>query len=67
MAMQRETVGLATGAMGNPGGQGAPIVRVATGPAQPTLAEAGIDKHLADYAATNARATASGSRAMTRR
>lgn len=51
MVAQRETVGLATGAKGNPGGQGAKVVRVDDGPAQiPTLAEAGIDKHLADRA-----------------
>jgi hypothetical protein len=51
MAEQRETVGLAVGARGNPGGQGAPIVRDENGPAQPvTLADAGIDKHLADRA-----------------
>jgi hypothetical protein len=38
------------GAKGNPGGQGAKIVRVENGPAQITLSEAGIDKHLADRA-----------------
>lgn len=41
---------MAKGAKGNPGGQGAKIVRVADEPAQITLAEAGIDKNLADRA-----------------
>ena len=50
MAQQKETIGLATGARGNPGGQGAKIVRDESRPTQPTLAEAGIDKHLADRA-----------------
>jgi N6-adenosine-specific RNA methylase IME4 len=40
---------LAKGAKGNPKGRGAKIVRVAGGPAQ-SLAEQGIDKHLADRA-----------------
>lgn len=43
---------LATGAKGNPNGQGAPIVRVAEEPAQITLAEVGIDKNLAVWART---------------
>lgn len=38
------------GARGNPNGQGASLVRVADEPAQITLAEAGIDKNLADRA-----------------
>ena len=45
---QKQSVGLAKGAKGNPGGRAAKIVRDHTTPAQPTLAEAGIDKHLAD-------------------
>lgn len=39
---------MAKGAKGNPGGRGAKIVRVAGEPAQITLAEAGIDKSLAN-------------------
>jgi len=50
MAAQRDGVGLNVGARGNPGGRGAPIVRAADGPAHPTLADASIDKHLADQA-----------------
>lgn len=50
MRVQREAGGVNRGAMGNPGGRGAAIVRDENGPAQPTLAEVGIDKHLADRA-----------------
>lgn len=50
IAGQRKAGLMAEGAKGNPGGQGAAIVRVADGPAQITLSEAGIDKHLADRA-----------------
>jgi hypothetical protein len=50
MEAQREAGLMATGAMGNPGGRGAPIVRDESGPTQITLADAGIDKHLADKA-----------------
>jgi hypothetical protein len=41
---------LAKGAMGNPKGRGAKIVRVEEKPAHPTLAMQGIDKNLADRA-----------------
>lgn len=43
-----ETVGLANGTAGTGGNQH--MRRVPNGPAAPTLAEAGIDKHLADRA-----------------
>ena len=50
MQAQRDAGMMNRGAQGNPGGRGAPIVRDKDGPAQPTLAEVGIDKHLADRA-----------------
>lgn len=48
MAAARQAGKLAKGAKGNPGGRGAKIVRVAEKPTQPTLADQGIDKNLAD-------------------
>jgi hypothetical protein len=50
MAAQKGAGLMAKGAAGNPGGQGAPIVRDENGPTQITLSEAGIDKHLAQRA-----------------
>jgi hypothetical protein len=47
---QRESVGLNHGARGNAGGRGNRNVRVKNEPTQPTLADAGIDKNLADRA-----------------
>lgn len=53
IAQQRMTVGLNTGAKGNPGGRGAKIVRGEKDPAQPpTLAEAGIEKRIAAWRET---------------
>lgn len=48
MQAQRETEGLNAGAKGR--GSNQHKVRIATGPTPPTLADAGIDKHLADRA-----------------
>lgn len=52
IAAQKATVGMNKGAMGNPGGQGAKIVRYQDGTAQtpPTLADAGISKKLSSEA-----------------
>ena len=47
---QKHSIGLAKGAKGNPRGRGAKIVRGESAPAQPTLADAGIDKDLAKRA-----------------
>lgn len=49
MEFKRETGTMAVGAKGNPGGRGAKIVRVGSGPAQ-TLSDVGVGKHLADRA-----------------
>lgn len=64
MAAQRNAGLLNRGAQGNPGGQGAPIVRVAEEPAQITLAQVGIDKNLADRA-RKAAATPSSETSLT--
>jgi hypothetical protein len=55
MERQRDTVGMAKGARGNPAGRGAKIVRDSEKPAQPTLSDAGIDKNLAHRARKAAR------------
>lgn len=47
---QKETVGLNTGAKGNPGGQGARLCGSEAEPHKPTLAEVGIDKKLSSRA-----------------